>query len=296
MNLCKCGCKKEVSRKGNIYIRGHYFKNKKFTSEHKNNIAKSNLGHKHTEETKAKIGKRHKGRISTFKGRKHTEQSKKKMSESTKGQISWSKGKTGVFSDETLKKMSESHKGITTWNKGLHHSEETKLKISIRHTGREISKEHRDKISKANKGLKRTKETREKMSKSNAKRYLNGFFNSNQYKSGHYYSKKNDKELWYRSSYELVAYEMLEQLSKVKRYETEPFAIQYEWENYKHNTIPDILVTYTDNSKELIEIKPKYMLEDEQTVLKLKAMKEHAKGNGMDFSVWTEKDLNLSSN
>lgn len=42
-------------------------------------------------------------------------------------------------------------KGYTPWNKGLRTPEETKLKISLAHKGREVSEEHRKHLSEANK-------------------------------------------------------------------------------------------------------------------------------------------------
>jgi len=115
-------------------------------------------------------------------------------------------------------------------------------------------------------------------------------------KSGLYFSKKNKKEVHYRSSYELTAYQILEQLSKVKLYEVEPFSIQYEWKTSIHRTIPDILVTYTDGSKELIEVKPEFKLNFEREALKIDAMRQYAIKNNMDFNVWTEKELGYERN
>lgn len=112
--------------------------------------------------------------------------------------------------------------------------------------------------------------------------------------SGYFFSKKNNKKVHYRSSYELVAYELLEQMSKVQSYEVEPFSIQYEWKNSKHRTLPDILVTYTDGEKELIEIKAKWRLEDEREIVKLTAMKHYATQNNLGFSVWMEGRLGIN--
>jgi hypothetical protein len=47
----------------------------------------------------------------------------------------WNKGKIKPFSDETIQKMRDSHIGQQTW-KGKHHSDKTKIKISIALTGR----------------------------------------------------------------------------------------------------------------------------------------------------------------
>ena len=94
--------------------------------------------------------------MSVPKGFHHTEESKRKMSKSHRGHIPWNKGRTGVFSKETLQKISEANKGQIPWNKG---------KTGI------FSEEALRKIGKASKGNRHglgychTKETRRKMSK-----------------------------------------------------------------------------------------------------------------------------------
>ena len=56
------------------------------------------------------------------------------------------------------------NRGKTAWNKGLHHTEETKNKISIALKGRKFSDEHKAKISASSKGKIIPKEQREKIS------------------------------------------------------------------------------------------------------------------------------------
>ena len=68
----------------------------------------SGFGNKHTEETKKKISKSEKGRVSPMKGRHHSEETKKKISLANKG-ITRRNG--FVMSEETKKKISESEKG-----------------------------------------------------------------------------------------------------------------------------------------------------------------------------------------
>lgn len=80
------------------------------------------LGMKHSQETKDKISKAH-------KGRKHTDEARKNMSEAHKGKVPWNKGKecpqiskakSGVGHTEESKKIfSECHKGMK-------HKKETK--------------------------------------------------------------------------------------------------------------------------------------------------------------------------
>jgi len=113
-------------------------------------------------------------------------------------------------------------------------------------------------------------------------------------KAGHFFSEKNNRELFYRSSYELLAFNILEQLSKVKKYEVETIQIPYEYQGRQYNTIPDILVTYIDNTKELIEVKSSFKMKDEKENTKIWAMNDYAALQGWDFNVWTEKELNIN--
>ena len=114
--------------------------------------------------------------------------------------------------------------------------------------------------------------------------------------SGKYMSTKNKKIFYYRSSYELIAMQIFEQMSNILKYEYETLSIPYEdKKGFIHNTIPDFVVYYTDGSKEIIEVKPEFKIKKDvdNTVLKLDVMKKYAKENGYAFSILTEKELNL---
>lgn len=113
-----------------------------------------NLGKKFSEETKQKIGLKHKGKVLS-------EETKQKMSNSKKGIR---------LSEQHRQNLSLSHKGnVSYWKKGEHfslntefkkghkHSEKMKKKISLACKGVKKSprsKEHRRKISDNNKRLK----------------------------------------------------------------------------------------------------------------------------------------------
>lgn len=88
-------------------------------------------GRKQTEETKAKISKAMKGRVSPnkgkvspFKGKHLTDEAKRKISEAHKGK---------KLSNETKLKISLSTSGINNGFYGKHHSDEIKKKISESH-------------------------------------------------------------------------------------------------------------------------------------------------------------------
>jgi hypothetical protein len=115
---------------------------------------------------------------------------------------------------------------------------------------------------------------------------------SGAFKTGLYTSNKAGS-IRYRSSYELIAYQILDQLSIVKSYQCDPFRIPYIFKDDTHTYIPDILVTYVDNSQELIEVKPERFLLDEKVVAKSIAAKQYCVTLGIKYSLWTEKNLML---
>ncbi len=127
-----------------------------------------------------------------------------------------------------------------------------------------------------------------------AKRAAEAVLADKVYKEGIFYSVKSERELYYQSSYELTAFEILEQLSKVKEYSRVSFGISYVFKGEKHYTIPDILVTYTDGTRELIEVKSEWELHKRKTNIKFWAMNDYAANQGWDFNVWTEKELGLN--
>jgi hypothetical protein len=200
------------------------------------------------------------------------------------------------------------------------HSEATKDKIRQSHLGKKHSKKTIEKIRSSNLGQKRSKKTirnmilertgkkhprtplslatRRKLSEARIKLIQSGFRQDNfvkKYKSGRFYSNKNKKNLYYRSSYELVAFKMFEQMENVECYEPEPFLIYYTGDdNKKHIYIPDILITYKNGTKEIIEVKPERRLKETSNILKLKAGKKYALDHNMTYRIITEKTLNLT--
>lgn len=178
-------------------------------------------------------------------------------------------------SEGAKKKISEAIKGEKNYMFGKHHTEEVKRKIGKGNEGKIVSKE-----------------AREQMSKTKSRLIKEGKINLVTHgKQGYYYSRKNKKKLWYRSSYELQAYKILEQLSKIAKYKNEPFYIPYKFQGIEKNYVPDILITYDDNSQELIEVMPAYQLADSIRVAKFQSARKYCKKNNIIFSIWSEKEL-----
>lgn len=125
--------------------------------------AGSQLGMKHSLETRRKIGLSSKWRIgenNSMFGKKHTMETRTKISKALKGLVPWNKGKVHLTGEknpmhgkkhtaEALAKMREARKGQIVWNKGKthmsgeknpmygkRHSEETRAKMRMSHWSR----------------------------------------------------------------------------------------------------------------------------------------------------------------
>lgn len=140
-----------------------------------------------------------------------------------------------------------------------------------------------------------TEENRLKQSDNTTKRFLNGeFTHRNHFTTGFFYSDKNQQSLYYRSSYELKAYELLEADESIMSYESEPFTIPYiDEDGIKRRYIPDILVTPYNSKQKLIEVKPRELLSVIRNQLKIKSAKKYCEANNLCFEVWTEQELSL---
>ena len=112
------------------------------------------------------------------------------------------------------------------------------------------------------------------------------------YKRGYFYSKKNSKNLYYMSSWELTAFQILESLVSVKNYRAQYPRIKYFYNGEERWYVVDISVEYEDGQKQLIEVKRKYeVLNDNRVKCKLDAGRSFARQNNMKFDVWTEDKL-----
>lgn len=224
----------------------------------------------------------------TRRGVKVSVETKRKMSNSVKGVKNHMFGKKA--SPETKNKMSASLKGKDGYWKGKKQTKETieKRKIKLRIP---CSKEKKEKIRAANTGKKRTIKQREQSSRDASEKYLKGWKPFKGSKEGQYFSDKINKNIHYRSSYELVAYKLLDKDDSVKFYEVEAIRIPYFWKEIKRYYIPDIKATRVDDSIEIIEIKAAWQLGDFRTIEKMLAAKNYCLKNNWKYSVWTEREL-----
>jgi len=120
----------------------------------------------------------------------------------------------------------------------------------------------------------------------NEERYSRGI-------KGHHDSPKSGS-IFYRSSYERIAYQRLDNDQAVAAYRPEPFTIKYQnAEGKTRRYRPDILINMVDGSIVLVEIKPEWQIDNPKNKLKFEAGKQYAARKGWVFEVWTETELGI---
>ncbi len=246
-------------------------------------------GHTVSEETRKKISIAKKGRrvsdqvrskiSATMKGHKKSAETRAKMSAAKKGH---------VVSAETRRKLSAKNRGRVP-------TIEQRRKISNALMGHTVSEETRKKIGIKHKGMGHSVETRARMSASQAIAITQGRYNRRHrhYKSGSFYSQKNDKNFHYRSSLELLWLNLLEDDPDVKYYEVEPVHIPYKWARVERKYVPDIQVQYFGKQMEILEIKPEheYFRKDAKNLAKWAAAKLWCEERGITFCIVGYKEL-----
>jgi len=100
-------------------------------------------------------------------------------------------------------------------------------------------------------------------------------------KKGHFFSHKNNKTFFYRSSWEEIFMQQLEKDSVVDFYDVESLVIKYMFEGGMHRYIPDFLI----NGSRIVEIKPKFRLTEPKVIAKAKAGTEYAIKNSMTYEI-----------
>jgi len=108
---------------------------------------------------------------------------------------------------------------------------------------------------------------------------------------GYFYSDKNKKEFFYRSTYELKALMKLESKKNILSYEMEYFKIKYKFGGTNRIYIPDFWIIMKKGKEYILEVKAKWLVLDPLNVAKIKAAKDFCQKNNMKFILWTEKTL-----
>jgi len=118
----------------------------------------------------------------------------------------------------------------------------------------------------------------------------------NRYHTGIHHSPKCIQEIHYRSGWEDLFAKYLDENVDVISYEYESVIVPYI-NNVRSGMIrryyPDFLVTYSNGTKKLIEIKPLRKLNQKQVQKKLAAAQIWCSEHGATLEVITENELRL---
>ena len=130
---------------------------------------------------------------------------------------------------------------------------------------------------------------REERSKQCADQHSQGLFKHSHIR-GYFKSKKNKKEIYYGSSYELRCLYLLEQNDKVLSF-SRVDSFKNEENRWRS---PDIKVNYK-NKTIILEVKPQRRLNEPEVVKQISDSIKYAEENGWEFEVWTEENSGLKS-
>lgn len=128
---------------------------------------------------------------------------------------------------------------------------------------------------------------KDRLSEKTAQQHEQGFFHGLGI-TGKFFSNKCNKYIHYNSSYELRCCYMLENNINIIEFDR---CCRFKGINGWRE--PDIKATYSDGSVEIIEIKPKERLSEEEVKLQLSDTAQYAKDINARFMVWTEEDSGL---
>lgn len=114
------------------------------------------------------------------------------------------------------------------------------------------------------------------------------------YKSGYFESAKSNRRMYYRSSYELRALQILEADPAVVSFDTEALRIPYITpDGTSHYYIPDIIVLDSVGRMKLVEIKPAYQADDVSVVTKRKVASDYCAQRNLLYETWDEERLSV---
>lgn len=111
------------------------------------------------------------------------------------------------------------------------------------------------------------------------------------FRQGTFSSKKCSRDFEYKSGMECEFFECLESDIDVANFKYEDIKIPYFFKGKWHNYIPDLKVTFIDNSIEIWEIKPANQTNYEQNKCKWVAANNFCTNLGWNFVVLTEVGL-----
>lgn len=171
---------------------------------------------------------------------------------------------------------------------GKRHSEETKDIIRQRRIENPLIGEKNGMY-----GRKHTESAKESMSEKHAELLVNGLQKpyGNNSRHGTYKSVKCQREIYYRSSWELAVMKYLDTNMLVSSWDYECMRIPYMYNNHKRWYVPDFFVSFSDGQKQLWEIKPKEFIDSERNKCKSFAANLWCEQNAIKYFILTRDEL-----
>ena len=157
---------------------------------------------------------------------------------------------------------------------------EIKIKQSLAKLGKKNSPEHCANISKGRKGIIFSKEHCNNLSKAITQKMLNGWYYGNKCK----YLTKDNKNIIFKSTYELLFAYFLDNYSEIESWKYEPLVLKHPTENKRY--VPDFLVKYKNGETHIVECDRYIGFKEEYGYgWKIDVVKEYCEKNNYKFQV-----------
>lgn len=171
---------------------------------------------------------------------------------------------------------------------GHHHTEETK-----RHLSELVSDGRRKGDRNGMFGKKHKESSKSAMSDAKTKLIAEGKFQAygTRNKKGWYTSTKSGKTYFFRSSWEEAVMHHLDSHEKIATWDYECIRIPYYYDDHKRWYVPDFLVMFTDDKKQVWEVKPEEFLDTERVKNTTTAGKQYCLENHMEYVIVTRHVL-----
>lgn len=216
-------------------------------------------------------------------GKKLSEEQKKRMSERNSGKGNPFYGKR--HSEKTMRKMKKNHSDFSgdnnpfrLWWQDANDDDKAKFKMTLS-DGWKKAKENKEEFNKLRE--KRSKLTCEAHANMRMKKFGRGHLR------GYFYSKRQKKKIYYRSSYEKAFLEWCDSQDSIVSFFGCDFTIPYGHDGITRNYIPDFII----NDVVLVEIKPTGLINTDQNKRKALAGQEYCNNKGWIYLVITEEEL-----
>ena len=111
--------------------------------------------------------------------------------------------------------------------------------------------------------------------------------------TGYFASYKNNNQIAFESVMERDLFMILEFDDSVLKYEEQPMQVYYPYNDTTRRYTPDVLITYKDNSKKLIEVKyANELTKNKDLVEKIDILKNYfLNEHDLNFKLFTDEDI-----